>query len=93
MTLIAQRHGLTPEVTAGLPSRGIRTLLRALTPQPLILILEHTDDVPQECIAALLELSLDTRNLLLVLSSEHGHEKLFNNPDEERTKRFLEHIL
>ncbi|MGD8829446.1 MAG: ATP-binding protein [Pseudomonadales bacterium] len=68
------------EVTAGLPNRGIRILLRALTPQPLCLILEHTDEVPDECLAALLDLSLDTRNLLLVLTSEHGHAELFGNP-------------
>ncbi len=74
------------EETAGLPGRGIRSLLRALTPQPLILMLEHTDEVPQECIEALIEVSLDTRNLLLVLSSEGGHEKLFSNP-RTATKR------
>jgi PAS domain S-box-containing protein len=66
--------------TAGLPRRGISSLLRALAPQPLCLILEHTDEVPAECLSALLEMSLATRNLLLVLSSEHGHEGLFLDP-------------
>ncbi len=74
------------EISAGLPNRGIRTLLRALVPQPLCLIREHTDEVPREGLAALLEVSLDTRNLLLVLSSEHGHAELFDNP-RAATKR------
>jgi PAS domain S-box-containing protein len=69
-----------PSNTAGLPNRGIRTLLRALAPQPLCLILEHTDEVPRECLAALIDVSLASRNLLLVLTSEHGHEALFDNP-------------
>ena len=69
-----------PSNTAGLPNRGIRTLLRVLAPQPLCLILEHTDEVPEECLAALIDVSLDSRNLLLVLTSEHGHDLLFDNP-------------
>ncbi|TNF80817.1 MAG: response regulator [Gammaproteobacteria bacterium] len=74
------------QASAGLPNRGIRSLLGALAPQPICLILEHTDEVPIECLIALLDISLETRNLLLVLASEQGHEPLFDNP-RAATKR------
>ena len=67
------------DVSAGLPSRGIRTLLRALAPQPVCVVVEATDQVPAECLSELIDVALDTRNLLLVLTSERDHPELFSH--------------
>ncbi len=67
------------EGSAGLPSRGIRVLLRALAPQPVCVVVEASDQVPAECLSALIDVALDTRNLLLVLTGERDHPELFSH--------------
>ncbi len=83
LAFIPELKNLIPQITegsAGLPSRGIRQLLKAFAPQSLCLVLEHTDQVPAECLSALIDASLETRNLLLVFASEQAHPILFENP-------------
>jgi PAS domain S-box-containing protein len=65
---------------AGLPERGIREVLKALAPQPICLIVEAVDRVPQERLSALLTISLETRHLLLVFSRERPEVKLLGEP-------------
>jgi len=67
------------EVSAGLPSRGTKILLRALAPQPVCVVVEATDQLPTECLSALIDVALETRNLLLVVTGERDHPELFNH--------------
>jgi len=66
--------------SAGLPERGIRALLQALAPHPVCVVVEATDQVPQECMTALLQTALSTRNLLLVFTRERSDETLLAEP-------------
>ncbi len=67
------------EVSAGLPSRGTKILLRALAPQPVCVVVEATDQLPVECLSALIDVALETRNLLLVVTGERDHPELFSH--------------
>ncbi len=66
--------------TAGLPARGIQQLLKALAPQPICLVIEAVDQVPKECLSSLVNISLETRNLLLVFSRERADDSLLSEP-------------
>jgi len=75
---------------AGLPGKGIRQLLQALSPRPLCLIVERADRVPDECLTALTDYAREARHLLLVITREHEHETLFADPRLATKSRHLE---
>ncbi|MDH3641947.1 MAG: ATP-binding protein [Gammaproteobacteria bacterium] len=75
---------------AGLPSKGIVELLSALQPQPLCLVVEEADNLPRECIDALLNTALQARYLLLVVTSEKGNEQSFADPRIATKSRTLD---
>jgi len=75
---------------AGLASKGILELLAALQPQPLCVIVEETDNLPKECLDALLTTALETRYLLLVVTRETGDENSFADPRIATKSRTLD---
>jgi len=74
-----------PDHGGGSAERGIREALAALCPQPICVIVEQADDIPQQCLEALLNTALYARNLLLVITRESPSDRGLEHP-QVRTK-------
>ena len=68
------------QTSAGLPARGIRTLLDAIAPHPVCALVEETDQIPEECLRELIETACGCHHLLLVITRETAHPSLFVEP-------------
>ncbi len=65
--------------SAGLPGKGIAEVLEAIRPMTLVLVVENSHAVPEECITAVLEESLNHRSLLTVFTFEEIHTLVFKD--------------
>ncbi len=79
--LIADLSAVVPAHSKpGLPAKGIRTLLRIINPTPILLVVEEAHYVPSECLSAFIELCVEQRNLLTVLTSEDTLDDVLGEP-------------
>ncbi len=64
----------------GLPSKGIREIIDAVTPLTLMLVVENADLLPQECLTNLLEVCVNSRSVFAVTTWEEFDTQAFGEP-------------